>query len=154
MLRQSPWVGPQISIPSPLNPPITGPLTISPGKLIFPASGGKQDLVIKNTGDWAKAVMVSHFHFLFFSKHDGLQIESSEQGKMRILPEAFFLDVGDEKTISVTHTEGGSTACKLTIHYKNAPLDYSDPLDAFKPVPTKEKIDSDRVDVPVSMQMK
>jgi len=55
--------------------------------------------------------------------------------------------------ISVMHGEGGSMTSTLSILYKNASLDIEDALDAFKPVPAKEKIDSDRVEVPLVMQM-
>jgi len=126
--------GPKPSV----EPSITsGPLTIQPGRLKFPASGGKQDLQITNKGSWAQAI----------------QIEPSDPAKVRIRPEAIILDVGDTTTISVMHGEGGSMAGNLSIRYKNTSLDIEDARDAFKPVPAEEKIDSDRGEVPIMMQM-
>ncbi len=76
--------------------------------------------------------------------------DQADEGKFSVQPSASFIDINETRTFSITRNKGGSTLSKLVIVYKAAPLDAEDAREVFKRMPERERIKSDRVDIPVS----
>jgi len=117
---------------------VAGSLTVTPGHLTFPAGGGQRELKISNKGNWAQAVQ-----FMSDAKEEGFFVQ----------PSAAIIDTSDTKSFKVTRSEGGNKVSKLVIVYKQVPLDVVDAHEAFKRMPERERILSNRVDIPVKTQL-